>query len=189
MLEKKTHLLVSYIVPVDIFCFFFKNSSHITRKSLIRSYYYNNIIRFNVRQPLIFLLWSWHASACPNYTRRRRPVWKSSGAESRVRTPSAAGCLHTTHARETVAGGGGGVGPPKTQTTARGCGIDGGGARSASDGRSIRMVCIVERLHTHRLFMMWRCYNNNIYLLYWCGYSEFYLEWGGGENGVCVCLW
>lgn len=39
----------------------------------------------------------------------RRPVWKSSGAESRVR--DAAGCLHTTHARETVAGGS--VGPPK----------------------------------------------------------------------------
>jgi len=44
-----------------------------------------------------------------------------------VRTPAAAGCLHTTHARETVAGGG--VGPPKTQTTARGCGSGGGGAR------------------------------------------------------------
>lgn len=83
----------------------------------------------------------------------RRSVWKSSGAESRVRTPSAAaGCLHTTHARETVDAGGG---PPKTQTTARGFGSDGGGARSISDGRSIRIVCVVERLrcvvfsHTH----------------------------------------
>lgn len=104
----------------------------------------------------------------------RRPVWKSSGAESRVRTPSAAaGCLHTTHARETVAGGGG-VGPPKTQTTARGFGSDGGGARSVSDGRSIRKVCIVERLrirriYTHTLFMLYEGATTT-YKLYWCGH-------------------
>jgi len=124
----------------------------------------------------------------------RRPVWKSSGAESRVRTPSAAaGCLHTTHARETVDAGGG-VGPPKTQTTARDFGSDdgGGGARSVSDGRSIRILYSVHRReaalrvvfsHTHatniiyyHILSVWISDNMSV---------EFYFG-GGGETDEIV---